>query len=87
MPAWFDLARVDQLLKGEQDGPGVSASVAHIGAAQIPALSVGTDHEDPVLGLESSHPAPHVVYRLGFRLVCHYDARPGTFPLLSFPSE
>lgn len=31
MPAWFDLAQLDQLLKGEQDGPGVAASIAHIG--------------------------------------------------------
>lgn len=33
MPAWFDLAQLDQLLKGEQDGAGVAASIAHIGTA------------------------------------------------------
>ena len=38
MPAWFDLAQLDQLLKGEQDGPGVAASIAHIGV-NLPPLS------------------------------------------------
>ncbi|KAK9867401.1 hypothetical protein WJX84_005744 [Apatococcus fuscideae] len=50
MPAWFDLARVDQLLKGEQDGPGVSASVAHIEGLIQQEVRAGIARERIVVG-------------------------------------
>ncbi len=47
MPAWFDLAQLDQLLKGEQDGAGVAASIAHIGNPWTPRSFNGEGGDMP----------------------------------------